>query len=343
MILFDAPVTPDALTAFVREVPLPSNLGLSSLFPVDIVQSNQFDWSEVLQTNRTARFRSFDGRIHVSARDGGSDKRVNLLPLGTSFNMGEYERLQLEFARTGGTRTEALANAIYNDGQAGTRYVQNRMEQAIGDVLVDGKLTINENGLMTEADFSVPANQLPTAATAWTNTAAPALDDLIAWVDLWVAANGDAPGRIMTSQRVKRLMQVNTQLVGAAVGTSSGKTRINDAELADLLASEGLPSVIGTYDTRVDVDGVSTRVVADDRLTFLPADPGEAIRVKYGISATALELVNSNQADLAFEEAAGIVGVVIKEGPPFRQFTFVDAVGMPIVVDGKKLLTAKVL
>jgi hypothetical protein len=60
-----------------------------------------------------------------------------------------------------------------------------------------------------------------------------------------------------------------------------------------------------------------------------------------GVTATALELVNSNESDLSFEDAPGIVGVVEKVGPPYRQFTFVDACGMP-VLDSARLMTLDV-
>lgn len=342
MIFYDAPVSPDDLTAFVRRVPIPAGATLLNLVPTEFDTNNQFDWSEVLETNRTARFRSFDGRIHVSARDGGSDKRVAYPALSDSLNMGEYERLQLEFARTGGTRQEALANAIYNDGQRLTRHVQNRMHQAIGDVLVDGKLTINENGFQGEADYGLPGTHKVTAGTAWTTTAtAPALDNMLAWYDVMVA-DGNAPGAILTSRRVKRLMQTNAQLIGAAVGTTSGKTRINDNELRDLLASEELPTEFIIADDVVDVDGVTTRIIPDDLFMFVPANLGDLIKVRYGVSATALELVESNKADMAFEDSPGIVGVVEKDGPPYRQYTFVDAVGMPIIADARKLFVADV-
>ena len=342
-IFFDAPVTPDALTAFVREIPLPSTLGLSALFPTETSDSNTIDWSEIIQTNRTARFRSFDGRIHVSDRDGSSDKRVSLLPFSDSLNMGEYERLQLEFARTGGTRQSALANAIYNDAERLVRNMRNRMEQAVGDVLIDGKLTINENGLVgMEADFGVPANHIVTAATAWTNTAAPILDNLIAWVDTYVATNGFAPGGILTSARVGRLLRVNTQLINTAAGSAAGRTRINTAELADVLASENLPSTISFYDTVLDIDGSSTRVIPDDRVIFLPPNPSDLLAIRYGLSATALELVGSNESEADFADAPGIVGVVEKVGPPYRQFTFVDAVGMPYLKDARNLFVADV-
>lgn len=345
-IFYDAPVTPDDLTAFVREVPLPADdvlLGDGGLFgPPELSDSNQFDWSEVLATNRTARFRSFDGRIHVSDRDGGSDKRVNFLPLSDSLNMGEYERLQLEFARTGGTRQEALSRAIYNDGERLTRHVQNRMRQAVGDVLTDGKLTINENGFQGEADFGVPAAHLVTADTPWNGADGTKLTDLSNWRDVYVDTNGFAPASMLMSRRNLRSLLVDTEMIGAAVGTVSGKTRINRDELRDLLDAEDLPPTIYVYDSVVDVDGTATRVIPEDRVLFLPPNPRDMLRVRYGISATALELVESNRADLAFEEAAGITGVVIKGGPPFRQYTFVDAVGMPVLADAKRLLVAKV-
>jgi hypothetical protein len=342
-IFFDAPVAPEDLTTFVRTVPLPSNLVLSNEFPEVVRASNQVDWSEITQTNRTARFRSYDGRIHVSDRDGSTDKSVKLPALSDSLNMGEYERLQLEFARTGGTRQEALADAIYNDADRLVRHVRNRMELAMGDVLTDGKLTINENGYMGEADFGVPGTHLVTAGTPWTTIAsAAALTDLIAWLDVYVATNGTPPGAIRMSRRIQRLLQTNAQIIGAAVGSSSGKTRVNLEELRDLFQAEGLPTVFRNSDTVLDVDGVTTRTIPDDRLIFEPADPGDLAEFRYGLSATALELVNSAEADTSFEDGAGIVGVVEKVGPPYRQFTFVDAVGMPILRDAKKLFVADV-
>jgi hypothetical protein len=343
-IFFDAPVPPEALTAFVREVPTPAGLGLSTMFPPRFLNSNTVDFAEIVRTNRTARYRSFDGRIHVSSRDTGSEKRVNLLPLSTSLSMGEYERLQLEFARNGGTNQQALANAVYNDAQNLTREVQNRLEQAWGDVLTDGKLTINENGFVGEADFGVPSNHIVSTGTSWATVgSADVLDDLIAWVDVYIATNGFAPGSIQTSQRVMRLMQTNAQLVGAIAGTTSGRTRVNLNEINDLLASEGIPQFRAPYDTLVDVDGTSTRVLADDKLLMFPPNIADLGYTAYGLSATALELVNSNVADLSFQNAPGIVGVVEKTGPPYRQFTYVDAVGMPILANAKLLLVADVI
>lgn len=343
-IFFDAPVEPDDLTTFVREVPVPLNLTLSNLFPTRTIADNKVDFMEIVHTNRTAKFRSYDGRIHVSSRDTGSEKYVKLPPLSSSLNMGEYERLQLEFARNGGTNQQSLAAAVYNDAQNLTNEVLNRIELAWGDVLTDGKLSINENGLVSEADFGVPAGHIVAPLGAlWTNTAASVpLSDLILWHDVYVATNGFAAGQIRTSQRVMRLMTRNTEIINAIKGAAATVTRVTIQELNDLLSSEGLPTLGAPIDSSLDVDGVTTRVTPDDRVFFLPPNIADLGYTAYGLSATALELVNSSEAALSFEDAPGIVGVVEKIGPPYRQFTYVDAVAMPILVNARRLMIADV-
>lgn len=341
-IFYDAPVTPDDLTAFLREVPVRRELNFLNAFPEQHADTNTVDWAEIIRTNRTARFRSYDGRIHVSKRDAGSTKRVSMPALSSSLSVGEYERLQLEFARTGGTATAALERAIYNDSERLTYEVQNRLEQAWGDVLYDGILTINEEGFQGEADFGVPANHKVTAGTLWSNIAAPALDDLISWSDTYEATNGERPGATWFTRANLRAIQRNTQIVNAIHGSTSGKTRVNLKDLNDLFDSEGIAPVRDLQIARVDVDDVNTAVMPDDKVLLTPDSLGDLGHTRFGVSATALELVDSNVAELAFEEAPGIVGVVEKVGPPYRQFVFVDAVGMPILDDARRLFQAKV-
>lgn len=343
-IVFDGPVTPDALTTFVRQVPTPADQVLNRLLPDRYFNRNTIDLAEITRRNRTARFRAYDGRLHVSERDVGSTKQVSLPPLSSSLSVGEYERLQMEFARTGGTNGAALVNAIYDDATNLTREVQARMEQARGDVLVDGKFTLaGEGGLFLEADFGVPAGHLVTAATPWTTTAsATIVADITSWVDTYVATNGFAPGGMVLPRRVQNLMLKNAEfrtLLGSQAGVPG---LVTQAAASQILDTFGLPPIQMVYDTVVDVDGVSTRVMPDNRVIFVPPNVADLGYTAWGVSATALELVNSNVADLDFEEAPGIVGVVEKSGPPYRQFTYVDAVGMPVLQNASLLFVANV-
>ncbi|MEU8186019.1 major capsid protein [Micromonospora carbonacea] len=343
-IVFDGPVTPDALSVFVRNVPTPADQVLNQLLPDRYFDRNTIDLTEITRTNRTARFRAFDGRLHVSERDAAVTKQVKLPPLSTSLSMGELERLQLEFARAGGGNTEAVVQATYNDAVNLTREVQSRMEQARGDVLTDGKFTLaGEGGLFMEADYGVPAGHLVAPGTPWTTVAtATIIANEAAWIDTYVATNGFAPGGQVVSRRVLNLMLQNAEIRSLAASLSGTPSLVTRPALDATLEAFGLPPIRMVYDTVVDVDGTSTRVIPDDRVIFVPPNVADLGYTAWGVSATALELVNSNEADFSFSEAPGIVGVVEKIGPPYREFTFVDAVGMPVLANPRLLMVADV-
>lgn len=344
-IVFDGPVAPDDITAFVRAVPQSDDFLLDQLLPNRYFDDNEVDFAELTRTNRTARFRSWDGRLHVSERDTGSTKKVKLPPLSSSLSTGEYERLQLEFSRTGGSNNQALVQAIYNDSEQLTREVLNRMELARGDALSDFRFTMmgasgEPSGL--EANFGAPAGHMPAPAVLWTvanlATMTP-LSDLIAWRDVFIASGSGRPDTLRMSNVRASIVQRSAEIINAVHGSSAGRTRVTRAELNELLVSEDLPPIT-TYDAAVDVDGVTTRIITDDKV--LLANSARLGYTAWGVTATALELVGSSRSELDFEEARGIVGVIEKAGPPYRQFAFVDACGMPVIADPRALLAADV-
>lgn len=342
-IFFDAPVPPEALTAFVRQVPVNAGRALLGQIPTVEVDSNTIRWGDITRTNRTAKFRAFDGSIAKSKRDGASDSEVRLIPLGSTLDVGEYERLQIEFARTGGTNLALLERAIYDDAEQLTHEVYNRLELAVGRLLATGKLTINENGYQGEADFGVPGTQKHTAGTAWTNVStALAFTDLKTWNSARVSNGNGRAEVIRTSERIRGLYLRNAEVIETLYGTGSSRTWASLADVNALHLSEDLPPFTETFDESLDVDGVTTQVIPDDILLFTPRNLGEVVDLRVGVSATALELVDSNKADFSFEDAAGLAGVVVKDGPPYRQTTFVDGVAMPIMTSPKKISIADV-
>lgn len=343
-IVFDGPVTPDALTTFVRQVPTPADQVLNQILPDKYFDRNTIDFAELTRTNRTARFRAFDGRLHVSERDTSVTKQVKLPPLSTSVSTGELERLQLEFARNSGGDSAEIVNAIYDDATNLTREIQARMEQARGDVLVDGKFAIaGEGGLYMEADYGVPANHIVAPGTLWSTVAtATIIANITSWVDVYVATNGFAPGGMVTSRRVMNYMLQNAEIRTLASSLVGAPSLVTRQTVDNVLEAFSLPPILFTYDTVVDVDGISTRVIPDDRVIFVPPNVTDLGYTAWGVTATALELVNSNAVDMAFSEAPGITGVVEKSGPPYREWTFVDAVGMPVLANPKLLMVADV-
>lgn len=338
---YDSPVDPVDLTVFTRRVPTPNNLVLSNLFPPEVRDTTVVNFAEITKVNRTAKFRAPDGRIHVADRDGGSTKVINMMPLSDSRNQGEYERLRREYQRLGGSRLEVLEQASYDDAQDLTTYVQNRAELALGDVLVDGVFTPLELGGVS-VDFGVPANHLITVGTAWTNIAADGLANLIAACDIYEATNGFRPGFGIIRRADLRNFLKQSSLIGAVKGTNTGVTQVSLADADGVLANAGVPTTWYIDETQLDVDGVYTAVIPTGKVILGPPNPSDMLAFRYGTTATAMELVDSNEVDFSFSEAPGIVGVTVKEGPPFREFTFVDAIGLPVLKNARYLMVLSV-
>lgn len=342
-IVFDGSVSPADLISFVRNIPTPDTLALSALLPDKFVTSNRVDISTLTKTGRTAQFRPFDAPLRPSPRDIANLKTVHLPPLSDARSTGEFERLQLEFARSGGTNQNAFINAMYNDAVDLTLNMQRRMELARGDVLLDGKFTLNEGGLNVEADFGLPAGNVVTAGTLWSTTAtADVIADLNTWVTYYIGLNGYEPGGMWINRTVLNNLLANTLLrtqMGTTLGIANLLTR---STVAAILDQHGLPPILGVYDTQVDVEGTSTRVLPVNKILIVPPAGTDLGHTVWGVSATALELVNSSRVDLSFENAPGIVGVVEKVGPPYREFVFIDAVGMPVLENPNALMVATV-
>ena len=344
MALFlDGPLPLEDTITFVQQTPLPSTNKLTQMFPTRPYLTDEVDFATITQTNRAAKFRNWDGSYWVAPRDTGSEKRVRMLPLGGQLAVGEYERRQMEYARYGGTIQSILVNAIYDDLTKLTRYTQNRMELAWGDVLSDGVLTINENGVQQQLDYAIPANQLVTASTLWSDTAnSDPLTDLIAWFDVYVALNGSGPGQFLASLTTVRQLQVNTKLINAIKGAQTLTTHVTLDEISGLFAGYGLPpiSMDSVYNSFFDVDGVSTRPIAANKFMFLPDDLSTLGFTAWGTPTTVMEL-NANNVQV--ETTSGIIGILVREEqPPFQKRTFVDAVALPVLADPRKILVATV-
>jgi len=343
-LFLDGPLPLEDTIVFVQEIPLPSNLNLTAMFGTPhTYMTDEIDFAIIQRTNRAAKFRNWDGSYWVSPRDTGSEKRVRMLPLGGQLGVGEYERRQQEYSRYGGTIQNILVEAIYNDLANLTRYVQNRIELAWGDVLTDGILSINENGVQQQLDFAIPANQVVTASTLWSDTTnADPLADMLAWYDVWVALNGEPPGRTLLSLTTARQLQVNKNLIYAIKGQQTGVTHITLEDISGLLANYNLPPVTmnNVYNSFFDVDGVTTRPIPANKFLFLPEDMSTLGFTAMGTPTTVMEL-NSN--NIQVQEAAGIIGILVREDqPPFSKRTFVDAVALPVLADPRKILTATV-
>jgi hypothetical protein len=347
-IIFDGPVSPDALTEYVRNVPTPVNQVLNQILPDRMFSQNKIDVSVLTRRGRTARFRAYDADVHVTSRDTAVLSTVKLPPLSDSITQGELETLELEMARSNGSNMQPIIDQIYDDAGNLTRNIQRRMELARGDVLADGVFTLaGEGGLTLTADYQVPSANKPTAGVLWSDTAnSDPLSDLYNWVYAYTVTmgNGFAPEGLLLSRSIQNYLLNNTKIrtaTGSVLGINSSVTL---TDLNSVFVARGIPPLLPTYDTAVDVDGTRTPVLPANKVIFVPPDPGENLGyTAWGVTATALKLANSGNAEMTFEEAPGIVGVIDQgDDVPYSQKVYVDAVGMPVINNPYALFAATV-
>ena len=134
-IMWDAPASPDEVTFAIRQIPLRSELVLSSLANITYSESHTVRWGEVTRRNRLAKYRAFDGPVAKSARDDAADRAIRLAPFSNSLDLGEYERLVIEFERMAGGNRRVLADALYDDAENLTTSMHNRVEKALAHAL----------------------------------------------------------------------------------------------------------------------------------------------------------------------------------------------------------------
>ena len=120
--------------------------------------------------------------------------------------------------------------------------------------------------------------------------------------------------------------------------------RLRDVE--DLIAAAGLPPIY-IYDRNVSVAGVSTKVVADDKVMLLPepVDTNDWQGTELGATFWG-QTLTSTEADWSIDDAEqpGLVaGVYRNEKPPMVAEVISDAIALPVLANANLSFTADVL
>lgn len=279
-----------------------------------------------------ATFRAFDAEAPIGNRPGVMRVTGELPPISRKIRLGEYDRLRMRKA-TGGILT-----AIQKDAVRMTKAIAARMEVARGQALYTGTVTISENGVVASVDFGRTGAHTVTAGTPWTTIAtATPLADLLAWQAVYVATNGERPGKTLISTATFGLLLRNAEIRTLAGTTLGVPTMVSEAAVNATLSAYGLPPFV-INDEQVKINGVATRVIPSNRVVFLPADTTGLGATLWGTTAESLE----PDFGIGEGEAPGIVAGSYSTKDPVAVWTKAAAIGLPIVVNPDLTFTATV-
>jgi Phage major capsid protein E len=320
-------VIPEELFAYARAVPDPESFLLTrEIVPVKNIQSNN---ATPAMARREVEHEFTEGVLP---------------PLGDQWTVSELETILL--AMEHGADDAQLIDAVYEDAEAHVLSIKARLELAAGDLITDGIVTIQENGLILEADFGMTVPFRPTAAVFWSDPAAPILDDLQAWTRKLVKDGTGRPGDAMASFEVMAQLAKNTQIRGAFYGENAagGATRptLTQGQVESVLAGVGVPR-IREHDGTVIVDGQTVRTTPENRFFLLPAAKEPWAETQYGITAEALALSRNGNPRIEREDLPGIVVTKWESDRPVRAGTAGSAIALPVLHDPKGHISAQVL
>lgn len=337
-IIYDL-VEPDLLVEYARQVPMPQ-FTLDQFLPNRNIRDIEYRFSKAaLQDQDVAPYRAFDAEAAIGKRQGISRVTGELPPISKKMRLGEESRLRLEMLRGGDNST--IVNQLFDDAAAMVRAVQARIEQARGQALYTGAVTINENGVQATIDFGMAGSHKPNAAASWALPATDILTDLLTWQALYVTDTGQQPGVIVTSSKVLGYMQRNTPMRELMVaGGASAPTILTQETVQATMRAYGLPPMMA-YDTVVRVDGVATRVIPDDKLLMLPAGGGPPLgSTFYGVTAEELEL---RRFGVQVQGDGGVVVVLSATDDPVATWTKAAAIAVPIIASPELIIAADVV
>lgn len=350
-------VDPVELTEFVRafnDETLRARFVLDQVFPDRLIDDVEFRVrSGGLTDVDIAEYRAWDTQPPMTGRPGILRKRGEIPPVSRQIALLEEESLRLRAMQRG--TDNPIIDAIFDDAERMVRAVQGRVELARGDLLTDGIVTINENGVNVSVDFGVAANHKPALAGAdqWTvaNAAsATPISDLLTWLETYVDDTGVLPRGLLMSRTIFSALAVNDEVRNfAQAGAATAPTRVNLATINQVFSEFGIPPLTGLgsdisgdpfYDVNVRVAGVATRVIPNNVVVFLPPTDEPMGNTFFGVTAEAVRLLERNL--IVAQDAPGVVAINLQNDNPVQTFTLATAIALPVVVNPELIFTATV-
>lgn len=288
---------------------------------------------------------TWDVEAPIGKRQGVRRVQGELPPIKKKIRLGEEERLRLRALERG--TNQQIIDQIYDDAAKMARSVAGRIEQLRGEALYKGKLQIRDvlddgTGVNVDVDFERRAaftNVAP--GTLWSNTGAatPVLDENT-WIQSYEDVNQIRPAFALTSVKVVRQLALNAQYRSLAAVNGVQPALLGLAQINGIRAVYDLPPIV-TYETKVKVNGTSTRVIPDDAFIYLPPASEPLGATMFGTTPEALELAEARQ--IGAEQTIGMTAVVDKTTDPVATWTKATAVALPVLLNADLTFHADVL
>lgn len=330
------------LIGYVRDSAVLQPPTLESILPVQQVDDIAYALDQIdANLIELATYRAWDTRPRLGRRAGIATVKGELAPLGLSLRLNEVELKRLNRIRNGADSPEArtAVSAIYDDGRNTGQACLAREEAARADLLVDGVVTIVENGVNTPVDFGVPGAHIVTAATAWSNTAtATPLTNLAAWQAVYRSNNGGRnPDAWLVSGAQIANLNLNSEIRGALAANGTTPAFASLGDINRVLAVRGLAPLVQFDGQLPNAAGVVGPTLPTNKVIAVRRGMGNTLRTTAPVAETM-----AVRGLIRPEIAPGIITYVMEHLSPASIVTTSEAVSLPVLRDPNALFVATV-
>ncbi len=278
---------------YLKERKFPAMMG-EELFPEVKKQSLKFDMlTNASKTPVIASVHGFDTESEIGQREG-QKMAIELALIKRKMQLKEEDIIALQSPRND-AELKALMKDVYNDIDNLVESVKARVEKMRMDVIANGVITLDENGLSATIDYGVPATN-KVANVDWSSATSNPIND----IQTWVNQLDSVPARVITSNTILAKILANKNVVNALFGKDT--TRIATlGELNNYLEQLQLPKIY-TYDKKyrkVNADGTYSkhRYFPENKFVMIPGETlGETL---YGPTAEEIRLQTKPGIDVS--------------------------------------------
>jgi hypothetical protein len=291
-------------------------------------------------------YRSFDAEASITGRPGLTRSTVSLPPLSEKVILGEYDRLRMK-----ANPTEAIRTAIMEDAERVVKQVDMRLELARADALMNGSVTIDENGIKgATVDYGRDSLNEVSASPLWSNlTTSDPIRDMRTWASYYRTKNGVRPGVQLMSESTLSYLLENETIRTLASNIAGTPSIVDEATLTTVLNRWGLPPIEVyevQYNSSRDPNNVTATPVLDpDMVLFLPA-PSDPNSVNGGPLGGTFYGTTAESGDPRYGLiGGGEAGVVVgnySQDDPYGVWTKASGLALPVLVNPDMSLRATV-
>ncbi|MGW5556861.1 major capsid protein [Micromonospora sp. NPDC003944] len=344
---------PEELTLAARQIPFPGGI-LQRWLPAVTRRDHRYLFRRSARSLRRAiPFRPWNTPAVPMDRGEMTEVTGRMLPLSGILWLLEEDSQLLDAARAAGDE-DAIAEVFDQDLLTLTRGALQRLMLAHGEAIAYGKVTVGtqaapENRLqLGSVDFGIPAQHFFTAPTLWNGVTPDIFGQMDAHKTVYKTTTGGEvlPGVGIISTRILNVMLKDTDFRNVFGSLLGAPPSIGAASVRQALADRELPRLI-VDDTMVpDHTGKMTRVLPDDRIVYLPEEPGNeggmpVGQTQWGTTEEAKKLIRAQA--LGEDNAPGLVAVAMESENPVHTGTMVAGITMPVVTDPDLIMSVKVL